>query len=80
MQSQVFEIGDIVSWNSEAGYVSGRIRAVHSAHFLVNGYEHHATSDQPQYEIESLKTGHIAFHKGTALSLVVKRAGVAPRS
>ncbi|MFT8542304.1 DUF2945 domain-containing protein [Acetobacter sp.] len=36
---------------------------------MVNGYQHHATPTEPQYEIESLKTGHIAFHKSTALSL-----------
>lgn len=67
MRAQTFGIGEIVSWNSEAGHVSGRITAVHTAPFLVNGYQHHATSQEPQYEIESLKTGHIAFHKGAAL-------------
>ncbi|MHB0823760.1 hypervirulence associated TUDOR domain-containing protein [Novacetimonas hansenii] len=70
MQSKTFEIGDIVSWNSEAGYVSGRIRNIHTAPFMVNGYQHHATAINPQYEIESLKTGHIAFHKGTALTRI----------
>ncbi|GAA3672145.1 MULTISPECIES: hypervirulence associated TUDOR domain-containing protein [Acetobacter] len=69
MPSQSFAIGDIVSWNSEAGHVSGQIRAVHFTPFMVNGYQHHATPTEPQYEIESLKTGHIAFHKSTALSL-----------
>ncbi|GAN72040.1 DUF2945 domain-containing protein [Acetobacter syzygii] len=69
MPSQTFQIGDIVSWNSEAGYVSGRIRAIHTEPFLVNGYQHHATAEDPQYEIESLKSSHIAFHKGTALTL-----------
>ena len=70
MQSQTFEIGDIVSWNSEAGHVTGRIRAIHTMPFMVNGYQHHASSTNPQYEIESLKTGHIAFHKGVALTQV----------
>ena len=70
MEVQSFKIGDIVSWNSEAGYVTGRIRGVHTAPFMVNGYQHHATSTNPQYEIESLKTKHIAFHKGTALTRV----------
>ncbi|KXV62523.1 hypervirulence associated TUDOR domain-containing protein [Acetobacter orleanensis] len=70
MQSQSFEIGDVVTWNSEAGYVSGRIRAIHTTPFDVNGYQHHATAQEPQYEIESLKTGHVAFHKGGALTRV----------
>ncbi|CAI9121290.1 hypervirulence associated TUDOR domain-containing protein [Brytella acorum] len=70
MQFETFEIGDIVSWNSEAGYVTGRIQAIHTTPFMVNGYQHHATSANPQYEIESLKTGHVAFHKGAALTRV----------
>lgn len=70
MASQVFKIGDIVSWNSEAGHVSGRIRKIHTVSFLVNGYQHHATPESPQYEIESLKTSHIAFHKGAALTQI----------
>lgn len=69
MPLQSFKIGDIVSWNSEAGHVSGRIRAIHFTPFLVNGYQHHATLTEPQYEIESLKTTHIAFHKGSALTI-----------
>jgi hypothetical protein len=34
------------------------------------GYVHHATGDDPQYEIKSDKTDHIALHKGTALKRV----------
>lgn len=64
-----FEVGDIVSWNSEAGHVSGKVVAIHSSAFMVNGYEHHATAETPQYAIRSLKTGHLAYHKGSALVL-----------
>jgi hypothetical protein len=63
-----FEVGDRVSWNSEAGRVSGTIMRVHTSDFDVNGYTHHASADNPQYEIKSAKTDHIAFHKGAALS------------
>lgn len=63
-----FEIGDHVSWNSEAGYVSGTIVRVHKSEFEVNGYTHHASAEEPQYEIKSSKTEHIAFHKGSALT------------
>ena len=31
------------------------------------GYTHHASKDDPQYEIKSDKTDHIAMHKGSAL-------------
>ncbi len=63
-----FKIGDRVSWNSEAGRAGGTIVRVHTRNFDVNGYTHHASPDAPQYEIKSGKTGHVAFHKGTALS------------
>ena len=62
-----FSIGDHVSWNSEAGRVSGRIIAVHTSDFDYKGYRHHASEDDPQYEIRSDRTDHIAAHKGTAL-------------
>jgi hypothetical protein len=63
-----FKIGDRVSWNSEAGRVSGTIVRVRTRNFKVNGYTHHASPDAPQYEIKSAKTDHIAFHKGSALT------------
>jgi hypothetical protein len=64
------KIGDHVSWNSEAGRVSGTIVRVHTRNFDVNGYTHHASAEAPQYEIKSSKTEHIAFHKGPALTRV----------
>ena len=62
-----FQIGDHVSWNSEAGYVSGTIIAIHTSDFDYKGHFHHATEDDPQYEIKSDTTDHIAAHKGSAL-------------
>ena len=63
-----FKIGDHVSWNSEAGGVSGTIIKIHTQNFNYKGYTHHATEQEPQYEIKSDKTNHIAAHKGTALT------------
>lgn len=68
--SDTFHVGDHVTWNSEAGWVTGRIIAVHTANVEYKGYTHHATPDQPQYEIKSDKTGHIALHKGSALRML----------
>ena len=65
-----FKVGDHVSWNSEAGRVTGRIVKVHSKNTMYKGYTHHAATDDPQYEIKSDKTDHIAFHKSSALALV----------
>jgi len=64
-----FKVGDHVSWNSEAGKVSGKIIKVHQKDFNYKGYTHHATAEEPQYEIKSDKTDHIAAHKGSALTL-----------
>lgn len=68
-----FKKGDHVSWNSEAGQVSGRIIAVHTKDFLYKGYTHHASQDEPQYEIKSDKTDHVAAHKGSALNKIPQR-------
>ena len=62
-----FKVGDHVSWNSEAGHVSGTIIKVHTKDVEYKEYTHHANKDEPQYEIKSDKTDHIAMHKGTAL-------------
>ncbi|WP_353182048.1 DUF2945 domain-containing protein [Parapedobacter lycopersici] len=70
MMGAKFKIGDKVSWNSEAGKVSGTIIKVHTKDFDYKGYTHHATATDPQYEIKSDKTDHIAAHKGTALTKV----------
>jgi hypothetical protein len=62
-----FKVGDRVTWNSEAGQVSGTIIKVHTKDVGYKGYTHHASEDDPQYEIKSSKTDHIAMHKGPAL-------------
>lgn len=63
-------MGDHVRWNSEAGHVSGTITKVHTQNTDYKGYTHHASVDEPQYEIKSDKTEHIALHKGSALHKV----------
>jgi hypothetical protein len=65
--SRTFKVGDHVRWNSEAGLVTGKIIRVHESDTDYKGYTHHASADDPQYEIKSDKTDHIAIHKGIAL-------------
>ncbi|GAA1553891.1 MULTISPECIES: DUF2945 domain-containing protein [Brevibacterium] len=62
-----FSVGDHVGWNSEAGEVSGTITKVHTSDFEYKGHSRRASQDEPQYEIKSDKTDHIAAHKGSAL-------------
>lgn len=64
-----FTVGQHVSWNSEAGRVSGRIVKVHTADFDYKGHTRRASPEDPQYEIESDRTDHVAAHKGSALTL-----------
>jgi len=68
-----FRRGDRVEWNSEAGRVRGVIvkKVVSDTRF--KGYVHHASKEEPQYVIRSLKTDHVAMHKGTALKHVRSR-------
>jgi hypothetical protein len=65
-----FKVGSHVCWNSEAGRVSGKIVKVHRQDVTCKGYTHHASKDDPQYEIKSDKTDHVAMHKGSALQRV----------
>ena len=59
-----FKIGDHVRWNSEAGHVSGKIVKVHISDFDYKGHAHRASAADPQYEIKSDKTEHIADAQG----------------
>lgn len=67
-QQTPFQVGDHVRWNSEAGYVSGRIIKVHQADFDYKGHTHRASPGNPQYEIKSDKTDHVAAHRGGVLT------------
>jgi hypothetical protein len=73
--TRTLKIGDRVSWNSEAGRVRGRIVRVHTTDVNYRGYVHHASRDDPQYEIKSDKTDHVALHKRRALRRLPRKAG-----
>lgn len=62
-----FKVGDHVGWNSEAGPVSGHITRVHVRDFDWKGHTRHCSRDDPQYEIRSDKSDHVAVHRGSAL-------------
>lgn len=62
-----YKVGDHVSWNSEAGRVRGHIIKVHEHDFDYKGHTHRASADEPQYEIRSDRTDHVAAHRGGVL-------------
>ena len=44
-----------------------RISAMDTKDLDYKGYTHHASKDDPQYEIRSDKTDYVALHKGRGL-------------
>ncbi|MEW2293011.1 DUF2945 domain-containing protein [Streptomyces sp. NPDC006743] len=66
--TQQFAVGDHVRWNSEAGHVQGVIIRKHTRDVDWKGHVHRCSESDPQYEIKSDRTGHIALHKGGALT------------
>jgi len=62
-----FHIGAHVSWNSEAGRVSGTIRRKITVPMKFKGDTVRASRKEPQYLIKSDTTDHLAVHKGSVL-------------
>jgi len=65
-----FKLGGNVRWNSEAGYVTGTIIAIHTADVDYNGHRHRASPDDPQYHIKSDRTDPVAAHRGRMLERI----------
>lgn len=63
---RTFAVGDHVEWNSEAGRVRGTIVKKITSKIRFKGYKVHASKEEPQYQIKSDKTDHVAMHKGSA--------------
>jgi hypothetical protein len=68
-----FKVGDHVEWNSEAGRVRGTIMKKITAEIQFKGYTVRASVEEPQYQIQSDKTDHVAMHKGSALKKLPRR-------
>ncbi|MFB0834598.1 hypervirulence associated TUDOR domain-containing protein [Arthrobacter halodurans] len=62
-----YQVGDHVGWNSEAGRITGEVTRIHTRDFSFMGRQRRASPEEPQYEVESDKTGNLAAHKGGAL-------------
>ena len=69
----VFKAGDHVRWNSEAGHVQGTIKKKVISAIKFKTYIVYASKEEPQYLIKSDKTGHMAMHKGAALTKISQR-------
>ncbi|MDJ0321139.1 DUF2945 domain-containing protein [Pseudarthrobacter sp. PS3-L1] len=60
--------GTTVEWNTPQGPTHGIIVEKKTKDFQLDGNTHRASEDEPQYVVESAKTGARAAHKSSALT------------
>ncbi|MHA7276726.1 hypervirulence associated TUDOR domain-containing protein [Arthrobacter sp. Hz1] len=60
--------GTSVEWNTPQGTTYGTIVEKKTSDFQLDGNTHRASDDEPQYIVESGKTGARAAHKASALT------------
>jgi hypothetical protein len=60
--------GTSVEWNTPQGPTHGRIVEKKTSDFDLDGNTHRATEEEPQFVVESAKTGARAAHKASALT------------
>ncbi len=65
--SDDFEKGDHVTWKSHGQEVEGTVKGKITSQTEVAGRKVKASKDEPQYEVESDKSGKTAVHKPAAL-------------
>jgi Hypervirulence associated proteins TUDOR domain len=64
--------GDKVSWKSSQGTIQGKIQKKVTKPMEIKGHHVAASADNPEYVVNSDKTGEIAAHKAGSLK---KKAG-----
>ncbi|MEM8532725.1 MAG: DUF2945 domain-containing protein [Chloroflexota bacterium] len=65
-----FQEGDYVEWNTPQGKTRGKIKRKLTASIRIKGHYVNATEDEPQYLVESEKSGEEAAHQPEALQKV----------
>jgi hypothetical protein len=60
--------GTSVEWTTPQGPTHGKIVEKKTSDFQLDGNTHRATAEEPQYVVESAKTGARAAHKASALT------------
>jgi hypothetical protein len=59
--------GDKVEWNTSQGKTSGEVKQRVTSKTKIKGHEVKASEDNPQYVVESEKSGEKAAHKPESL-------------
>ena len=62
-----FRQGDKVKWGTSQGETRGKVKKKLTSRTKVKGHTVAASKDEPQYLVESEKTGEEAAHKPDAL-------------
>lgn len=65
--------GDHVSWETSQGTTSGTVKKKLTAPRKIKGHKVAASPEEPQYLVESDKSGEQAAHKAEALKKKKKR-------
>ena len=65
--AEEFEKGDHVTWNSHGSTTEGTVVREITSDTEASGRTVRASNDDPQYEVESDKSGRTAVHKPGAL-------------
>jgi hypothetical protein len=65
--SDEFKQGDKVQWESSQGTIEGTVKKKLTEPTDIKGHHVAASKDEPQYLVESDKTGNEAAHKPAAL-------------
>lgn len=66
--SKEFEKGDKVSWNTSQGKTEGEVVRKQTSDTHIKDHKVSASEEDPQYIVESDKSGKRAAHKPEALS------------
>ena len=64
------KVGDKVGWDSSGGHSTGKVVKKLTAPTKIKGHKVAASKDEPQYLVESAKSGKHAAHKAEALTKV----------
>jgi len=68
--SEKFKKGDKVEWETTQGTTTGKIKEKLTSPIDIKGHHVAASEDNPQYLVESDKTGKEAAHKPESLKKV----------
>lgn len=72
MAEKTFKKGDQVEWDSSGGHSTGKVTEKVTKDEKIKGHTAKATKDEPQYKVESDKSGKEAIHKPEELKKTKK--------